>query len=133
MRSIPVIFVIISALAIVHCAVDVPKFSSEWFLSLNKQSPPKPPQTPLPRLILERWFSTKVDHFGDSDATWNMRYFSNDAHYVPGGPLFIFVGGEYEISYNWMVAGHLFDMAEEMNGILFHTEHRYYGQSHPTA
>lgn len=61
-----------------------------------------------------------------------MRYFSNNEHYAPGGPLFIYLGGEWEISYGWVMGGHMYDMAKEMNGHIFYTEHRYYGRSYPT-
>lgn len=61
-----------------------------------------------------------------------MRYFSNSEHYVPGGPIFIYVGGEWEISYGWVTGGHIYDMAKELNGFVFYTEHRYYGKSYPT-
>lgn len=130
MLSVRVAFVIISAIAFVQCE-SVPKFNPRWLQTANREPPP--PQVPVPRLILERWFNTKLDHFSETDESrWNMRYFSNDAHYVNGGPLFIFVGGEWEISYQWVLAGHFYDMAKDLNGLLFYTEHRYYGASHPT-
>jgi len=52
--------------------------------------------------------------------------------FVAGSPIFIYVGGEWEISAGWISTGHMFDMAREMNGTMFYTEHRYYGKSHPT-
>lgn len=61
-----------------------------------------------------------------------MRYFSNNAYHVFGGPMFIFVGGEWPISYGWVVGGAMHDMAKDMNGYIFYTEHRYYGESRPT-
>lgn len=61
-----------------------------------------------------------------------MRYLANSEHYREGGPIFIFVGGEWEISSGWITGGHMYDMAREMNGYLFYTEHRYYGWSRPT-
>lgn len=56
----------------------------------------------------------------------------NDEYFKEGGPIFIYVGGEWTISAGSIRSGHLVDMAEEHNGILFYTEHRYYGQSRPT-
>lgn len=85
------------------------------------------------RIISSNTITQKVDHFSDTNTdTWQMRYYSNNAYYVPGGPLFIYVGGEWTISYSSITSGHTHDMAKEMNGYLFYTEHRYYGQSRPT-
>lgn len=57
---------------------------------------------------------------------------SNDEHLQPGGPIFIYVGGEWRISSGWVTGGHTYDMAEEFHGTIIYTEHRYYGESHPT-
>lgn len=85
------------------------------------------------RLLLSQTIEQKLDHFSETNTeTWPMRYFSNSAYYVPGGPLFIYVGGEWTISFGSITGGHTHDMAKEMNGYLFYTEHRYYGQSRPT-
>lgn len=56
---------------------------------------------------------------------------ANNEHFQPGGPIFIYVGGEWTISPGWIQGGHTYDMAAERNGYLFYTEHRYYGISHP--
>ena len=56
---------------------------------------------------------------------------ANDEFYKPGGPLFIYVGGEWFISPGSITSGHVYDMAKEHNGYLFYTEHRFYGESHP--
>lgn len=100
------------------------------------RQPPPPPESQSrvnARLILDRRITQKVDNFDETnDATWEMRYFANSEHYVPGGPIFIYVGGEWEISYGWITGGHMYDMAKEMNGYIFYTEHRYYGKSFPT-
>lgn len=81
-----------------------------------------------------KWIKQKVDNFNPQNpSTWSMRYMENDEHYVPGGPLFIFVGGEWAISEFSIQQGHFYDMAKEHQAYLFYTEHRYYGQSRPTA
>lgn len=46
--------------------------------------------------------------------------------------MFIYVGGEWEISEGWLMGGHMYYMARDMNGSMFYTEHRYYGKSFPT-
>lgn len=62
------------------------------------------------------------------------RYFKYDEYFKTGGPIFIFIGGWWDISANKdNTAGTLVnDMAKESNGLLIYTEHRFYGKSIPT-
>ncbi|CAO1422812.1 unnamed protein product [Diamesa serratosioi] len=81
----------------------------------------------------KHFISQKVDHFNAQNLrTWKMQYMENKRFFTDGGPLFIFVGGEWEITEGWLLVGHMYDMAKEFNGSLFYSEHRYYGKSHPT-
>lgn len=61
-----------------------------------------------------------------------MRYYGNDQHFVSGGPIFIYLGGEWTISPGSLMGGQIYDMAAEHGGYLLYTEHRYYGYSYPT-
>lgn len=56
----------------------------------------------------------------------------NNEFYVEGGPMFVFIGGEWEINSDYLMTGQMYDMAKEHNGYMFYTEHRYYGNSFPT-
>lgn len=56
----------------------------------------------------------------------------NDHYFEEGGPILIFVGGEWEISPAKLQNGLIVDIAEEYGGVLFYTEHRFYGESKPT-
>ncbi|KAI4457715.1 protease s28 pro-x carboxypeptidase-related [Holotrichia oblita] len=79
------------------------------------------------------WITQRIDHFDPTNLeTWSMRYMYNDEFYVEGSPMFIFLGGEWEISAGYLMTGQMYDMAEEHDGYMFYTEHRYYGQSFPT-
>ncbi|XP_022216259.2 putative serine protease K12H4.7 [Drosophila obscura] len=60
-----------------------------------------------------------------------MRYLRNGKYHRNQGPIYIFVGGEWSISPGFLVTGLTHDMAVENSGMLFYTEHRYYGQSLP--
>lgn len=60
------------------------------------------------------------------------RYLSSSEHFQPGGPIFIFFGGEWTITEPRLMAGQFYDLARENNGYMFYTEHRYYGYSYPT-
>lgn len=57
----------------------------------------------------------------------------NDEFLQDGSPIFIYVGGEWEISAGMISGGHFYDLAREHKAILYYTEHRYYGQTRPTA
>ncbi|CAH0605829.1 unnamed protein product [Chrysodeixis includens] len=49
----------------------------------------------------------------------------------PGSPVFILVGGEWDIVPGWLLAGNMYEMARENKGYQIYTEHRYYGRSLP--
>ncbi|XP_052890425.1 putative serine protease K12H4.7 [Anopheles moucheti] len=84
--------------------------------------------------VTTKYIMQRLDHFDPQNVnTWSMRYMENGEHYAPGGPLFIYVGGEWEISESSISRGHVYDMASQLKGYLFYTEHRYYGKSHPTV
>ncbi|XP_075144690.1 putative serine protease F56F10.1 [Haematobia irritans] len=90
------------------------------------------PQTSTRTWVQTKWIDQKLDHFNDTEIrTWQMRYLANDEFYEKGGPMFIYVGGEWTISPGAISSGHHYDMAKENQGYLFYTEHRYYGQSKP--
>ncbi|KAI4464559.1 protease s28 pro-x carboxypeptidase-related [Holotrichia oblita] len=100
-----------------------------------KRHGPPPEETPKTRADPE-WhtITQKVDHFNPIDLrTWSMRYLSNDEFYEGGGPIFIYLGGEWEISTGRLTAGQMYEIAKENKGYMFYTEHRYYGSSYPTA
>lgn len=118
------------------------------------QEPPPPPTPPNARDVQTRWITQRLNNFDKQDTrVWNMvggilqlsleiyqlknhfcfqRYMVNNEYFEPGGPIFIYVGGEWTISAGWLQSGHMHDMARDMHGIMFYTEHRYYGESHPT-
>ncbi|XP_065355032.1 putative serine protease K12H4.7 [Calliphora vicina] len=81
-----------------------------------------------------KWIEQKLDHFDEAnEKTWQMRYMVNEEHFEAGGPMFIYLGGEWAISPGRIQSGIIPDMAQEHKGILFYTEHRYYGESKPTS
>jgi Serine carboxypeptidase S28 len=90
---------------------------------------------PALAIAVQKFIEQSLDNFNPQDTRrWKMRYYENDAYFQPGGPLFIYLGGEWGISPQSITQGTLIvEMAQEMGGNLFYTEHRYYGQSRPTA
>lgn len=124
--------------------ISVIKFSSAFFGYTKKYNTHEEPQISISTRLgpfglfaipTEKYIEQSLDHFNPKDARkWNMRYFENDVYFLTGGPIFIYLGGEWQISAPSITQGTLIvEMAQENNGILFYTEHRYYGLSHPTA
>ncbi|XP_049288456.1 putative serine protease K12H4.7 [Anopheles funestus] len=84
-----------------------------------------------PNIVGNR-FRTKIDHFNpQSRDTFEFSYFSNDEFYRPGGPIFIFVGGNFALTTYYIEHGLLYDTAARDGAWLFTNEHRYYGTSTP--
>ncbi|XP_030374873.1 putative serine protease K12H4.7 [Scaptodrosophila lebanonensis] len=87
------------------------------------------------------WFDQKLDHFNDGDKrTWQMRYMVNEKYFKPNKTIYLFLGGESTIlspntnASNIMLTNSLMhDAAQKNAGYLIHTEHRFYGESKPTA
>lgn len=61
------------------------------------------------------------------------RYFANPDNYQEGGPIFIYVGGDYEVGTYWLEHGHMHDIAVDLNGFVFGSEMRFFGRNHPTS
>ncbi|KAJ9085083.1 Thymus-specific serine protease [Entomophthora muscae] len=78
----------------------------------------------LPKL----WFDQKVNHKACSDKTFKQCYFMNHQYYKKGGPAFLFIGREGELSSKWAQLSILNKAAEKHGGVVFALEHRYYGK-----
>jgi Serine carboxypeptidase S28 len=123
-----VIFLVAALFQIGNCLAD------DVDVHFIRNREPPPPVATSTRVIREDWITQRLDHFNQGDSrTFQMRYYANDEYFQPGGPLFVFVGGEYGISPGWVTGGHTVDMAREMNGYIFYVEHRFYGRTRPTA
>ncbi|KAI8438857.1 hypothetical protein MSG28_011203 [Choristoneura fumiferana] len=62
-----------------------------------------------------------------------MRYFKRLTFWKPNGPIYLFIGGDFEMFSGLIERYCLFpcQLANETNGALFASEHRYYGESMP--
>lgn len=91
--------------------------------------------------VEQYWFKEAVvDNFASAEdiehwAGLGQRYWMNKQFWTgPGAPIFVYIGGEGQESCarltNKMYA---FDLAKEHNALLVNVEHRYYGESYPTA
>uniref|UniRef100_A0AC34G293 Serine protease K12H4.7 n=1 Tax=Panagrolaimus sp. ES5 TaxID=591445 RepID=A0AC34G293_9BILA len=95
--------------------------------------PPIDPNTPKSPTY---YFDSKIDNFDPNNfKTYKQRYWYSTQWYKPGGPQFLMVGGETEMSSGWVDSGgSQFGMlAKEVGAAVFTLEHRFYGESQPTG
>ncbi|CAH1109176.1 unnamed protein product [Psylliodes chrysocephalus] len=83
-----------------------------------------------------RYIEVPIDHFAatPTSRTFKLRYLinsKNDANYIEGGPIFLYTGGEREITIAAQNTGFLFEIAPLFKALLIFVEHRYYGTSLP--
>ncbi|CAH0727539.1 unnamed protein product, partial [Brenthis ino] len=84
------------------------------------------------RHIRMRWIEQDLDHFDSKEKRrWKMRYFERLDLWKPGGPIYLFIGGEGRISPHWAMYGLTYELAQESYGAIYISEHRYYGASKP--
>lgn len=81
-----------------------------------------------------------IDHFPDSarylphtNATFKQRYFFDSSYYKPGGPVFLYIGGETSgpSRFSNLETGIIQILMQEFNGLGVILENRYYGESYP--
>jgi hypothetical protein len=82
------------------------------------------------------FFPQTLDHFSPPSPVnlviFQQRYhscftYSND----PSDPVFIYLGGEGELTNSSLASGFIRTLAQQYNGKMFALEHRFYGKSHP--
>lgn len=84
------------------------------------------------------WFNQTLDHMdGTSTKTFMQKYWVNNQFYKKGGPVFIQIGGEGPTSRHWIdinegVPDYLKN-AKKFGAMAVQLEHRYYGDTWPTA
>lgn len=69
-----------------------------------------------------------------TNATFSQRYFFDASYYKPGGPVFLYIGGETsgESRFSNLKNGLIHILMEATNGLGVILENRYYGKSWPT-
>lgn len=79
-----------------------------------------------------KWLEQKLDHFDDNEnRKWKMQYFKRNDFWKPNGPVILFIGGEAAASPGFLYGGMAYELTKETNGVIFASEHRYYGKSVP--
>ncbi|KAF1929845.1 uncharacterized protein M421DRAFT_419615 [Didymella exigua CBS 183.55] len=81
-----------------------------------------------------------IDHFQDSSRyephtkdTFKQQYFFDSSYYKPGGPVFLYIGGETsgESRFSNLQTGIIQILMQQFNGLGVILENRYYGKSYP--
>lgn len=89
---------------------------------------------PIPANVTLLTVTQRVDNFNPINLdTWQQRFFMNDEFFQPGSPIFVFLGGASAITEQRLTSSHMHSIARDLNASLFHLEHRFYGESRPTA
>ncbi|XP_044290683.1 thymus-specific serine protease-like [Varanus komodoensis] len=71
-----------------------------------------------------------LDHFSWQDRhTFNQRFWVNALYWRPGGPVFLYIGGESALSKYDVLWGHHVEMARKYGALVVALEHRFYGAS----
>ncbi|CAG8579397.1 13695_t:CDS:2 [Ambispora leptoticha] len=93
---------------------------------------PQPEQKKIKNRDSTSYFFTQpIDHNDQSQGQFNQRYFVNSTFYKPGGPVFLYVGGESAIMTSTVEYSEASELAASLNGFLVIAEHRYHGESLP--
>ncbi|XP_074632325.1 thymus-specific serine protease-like isoform X2 [Acropora palmata] len=83
--------------------------------------------------IEEGTIKQPLDHFHpptQKSITFEQRYWVNSNYWNNStGPVFLYIGGEFEMSGAYIDFGHVVEMAEQYRGLIFGVEHRFYGLS----
>jgi len=103
---------------------------------LNRRDPFPEPAVPPPSTgtVVEEWITQRLDNFDPTnEITWQQRYMMNGEHFQPDGCIFLFLSGEWAISEYRLENSLMEEMSQEFSCYMFYLEHRYYGESRPTA
>lgn len=79
-------------------------------------------------------FTQMLDHFKTQNGLtkiFNQRYWVNDTFYQAGGPVVLYICGEWTCSAANPELNPAFKFGADNHGLLISLEHRYYGQSQP--
>lgn len=102
---------------------------------LNRRDPfPEPENPPATSNVVQGWVTQRVDNFDpNNNATWQQRYLMNGQHFLEDGCIFLFLAGEWNITEYRLENSFMEEMSQELSCYMFYLEHRYYGESRPTA
>ncbi|KAI0015344.1 serine carboxypeptidase S28-domain-containing protein [Xylariomycetidae sp. FL0641] len=84
------------------------------------------------------YFQQKINHFPENglpyaNETFTQRYYFDHSYYKPGGPVYLYIGGETSgpSRFSNLQTGIIQILMKETNGLGVILENRYYGESYP--
>ena len=102
------------------------------FLLLGLAAAALPSPKIPPRPTHSTTFTQTLDHFRfDNAQTFSQRVLVYDVHYQPNGPILLYFGNEGNIYDFYNNTGAMFEIAEQVHGLIVFLEHRYYGATLP--
>ncbi|KAJ6649828.1 Thymus-specific serine protease [Pseudolycoriella hygida] len=102
---------------------------------INRRDPFPEPKNPPPRTsnVVTEWVTQRLDNFDPTnEVTWQQRYMMNGEHFLPDGCIFLFLGGEWNITEYRLENSFMEEMSQEFSCYMFYLEHRFFGLSRPT-
>jgi pimeloyl-ACP methyl ester carboxylesterase len=83
--------------------------------------------------VREAIFTQWVDHFNDEDGTtFDQTVYINDQYYLPGGPVLVLISAISDAYTYWLENSHMVNIANQLGGVIYALEPRYFGKSMPT-
>eukprot|EP01006_Ploeotia_vitrea_P033137 TRINITY_DN65257_c0_g2_i1.p2 TRINITY_DN65257_c0_g2~~TRINITY_DN65257_c0_g2_i1.p2 ORF type:complete len:443 (-),score=20.25 TRINITY_DN65257_c0_g2_i1:2018-3346(-) len=81
------------------------------------------------------YYTQPKDHTDTNSTTFSQLYYEVKDHYIPNNhcPIFIYLGGPEPLQHISGVTDLVADLARQNGAIVYSLEHRYFGQSQPTA
>ena len=122
-------FCALSSLALSSSALLRQEFSESWVeAGLNHMPRVEGALEPPPQYYDQQ----TVDHFSEQSGTFTQKFYEDAEFYVPGGPVFLYIGGEGPMSSS-AVTGRTVNhyLAQVFGGTTVALEHRFYGESQP--
>ncbi|XP_055642694.1 thymus-specific serine protease-like [Toxorhynchites rutilus septentrionalis] len=138
MRSAIIItlaLVAVAAAANVHKAKRHGEINPLLVQQILTKRPIAPPASgksnPSGRLVVENFFTTRVDHFNAQNTDeWTLQYYSAPDNYREGGPILIFLSGNLPIRTDMVDDSSLmYELGRELHGAVYAFESRFFGQS----
>jgi pimeloyl-ACP methyl ester carboxylesterase len=81
----------------------------------------------------EGYFVQWLDHFNpDGFETFDQSVWINEEFYLPGGPVFLYITTKNDDYRFWTEYSHITNIAQQLNGVIYALEPRYFGQNQPT-
>ncbi|KAI1321877.1 extracelular serine carboxypeptidase-like protein [Xylariaceae sp. FL0255] len=103
------------------------------------QAMPQSREIPRSQIVYPpNYFQQKINHFPENKLpyahdTFTQRYYFDDSYYKPGGPVYLYIGGETDgpSRFSNLQTGIIQILMQATNGLGVILENRFYGESYP--